>query len=387
MYAVTVDARIAGGAPEMDELQRVGAIALLEQGFDAVDGIEGPDGAAVEVEVIDSVVAVYPGGAVLKVFTHAPTLETAEEAVRSLVEELLERSDLLSDWTIDKCEVQLHPDLAQESLDAATGPNSPPADPAARRAHLAQTPGSTAASPAEIAADAEKVRHQMLALAAGLKAFGPGPFGVLSEEDAEDEGVGGCEGTTDQDAQLAAGSLMWATDVLVDQLFMDVHTLTEGHTNVAECEDVLWHLEGLPNRYALRYDAKFARRFLVTVIAMTTRFTQGTFTELSCVAEELALRLLLTEAKVCLETFGLLDTGVEQALDCFADLVYEDMDHAWLYDDATDGIEDSPIGRAPRVAPLGLADWFTPFNEGRYVHPYAMATPTGDDQRDGEADS
>ena len=86
------------------------------------------------------------------------------------------------------------------------------------------------------------------------------------------------------------------------------------------------------------YDVRFARRFLATVIAMTTRFTHGTFTQLSCVAEELALRLLLTEAKTCLKTFGLLDDGVEQALEYFADLVYEDMDHEWLYDDSADGI-------------------------------------------------
>ncbi|WP_326797259.1 hypothetical protein OG946_19040 [Streptomyces sp. NBC_01808] len=41
-YVVTVDARIADGAPEMDELQRVGAITLLEQGFDAVEEIARP---------------------------------------------------------------------------------------------------------------------------------------------------------------------------------------------------------------------------------------------------------------------------------------------------------------------------------------------------------
>lgn len=41
-YVVTVDDRIADGAPEMDELQRVGAITRLEQGFDAVEEIAGP---------------------------------------------------------------------------------------------------------------------------------------------------------------------------------------------------------------------------------------------------------------------------------------------------------------------------------------------------------
>ncbi|MER5688114.1 hypothetical protein [Streptomyces sp. NPDC002205] len=277
--------------------------------------------------------------------------------------------------------MQLHPELTQESLDAATGADTPPADPTARRAYLARTPHPSAPSEAEPAADAAKIRRQMLSLAAGLKAFGPGMFGVVTEED--EESFGDYEGTAQEDAQLAAGALMWATDVMVDQLFMDVQTLTDEETNVAECEGVLWHLEDLPRRYALCYDAQFARLFLVTVIAMTTRFTQGTFTHLSCVTEELALRLLLTEAKVCLEAFDLLDDGVEQALDCFADLVYEDMDHEWLYDDAKDGIEDSPVGEMLGIAPMGLADWFKPFNDGRYLHPYATDAPhssTGDDQ-------
>ncbi|MFB7715230.1 hypothetical protein [Streptomyces sp. NPDC056105] len=119
-----MDAQSADDAPEIDELQRVGATALLEQGFDAVEGIEGPDGMA--VEVVDHLVAVHPGGALLNIVTHAPTLEIAEEAVRALVEELLERTELLAEWTIEKCEVQLHPEFAQESLDDAAGPDTPP---------------------------------------------------------------------------------------------------------------------------------------------------------------------------------------------------------------------------------------------------------------------
>ncbi len=380
-YVVTVDARIADGAPEMDELQRVGAIALLEKGFDTVDGIDGPDG--VEVEVLDTVVAVYPGGALLKVFVDGPALEFAEDAVRSLVGELLERSELLSEWTVVKCEVELHPHLAEESLDAAEGPEAPPADPAERRAHLARGPETAAPSEEELAANSARTRGQMLGLAAQLKSFGPEMFGVVSEEDEEFEEGSGYEGTSEEDARLAAGALVWATDVLVDQLFMDVHTLTEEGTNVAECEGVLWHLEDLPRRYALRYDEQFARRFLATVIAMTTRFTQGTFTQLSCVAEELALRLLLSEAKVCLETFGLLDDGVSEALDCFADLVYEDTDHEWLYDDSKDGIEDSPVGEMLGMAPMGLADWFRPFNDDRYVHPYAADGPAEEAEESG----
>ncbi|WP_189967764.1 hypothetical protein [Streptomyces violascens] len=128
----------------MDLLQRAGGVAILESGLDSVEGIEGPDG--MEVDLHETIVAVYPGGALLKIFVDAPALEFAEEAVRSVVGELLERSDLLAEWTVDRCEVQLHPDLAQESLAAADGPDAPPDDPASRKArHAAQAAAGSGA--------------------------------------------------------------------------------------------------------------------------------------------------------------------------------------------------------------------------------------------------
>lgn len=184
----------------------------------------------------------------------------------------------------------------------------------------------------------------MLGLADALRSFPPATFGVRAEDDA----------------RLAAGALVWATGVLVDHLFEDVQTLAEEDTTVAECDSPLWHLEALPARYALQYDSLFARRFLVTVIALTTRFTDGTFRRLSCVAEELALKLLLDEARVTLETFGLLGDDVSTALETFADTVHEDMDHTWLYDDSLDGIDESPVGNALGVRPLRFKEWFTP---------------------------
>ncbi|MFJ2585717.1 hypothetical protein [Streptomyces sp. NPDC087538] len=128
----------------------------------------------------------------------------------------------------------------------------------------------------------------------------------------------------------------------MDELFQDLQTLTQHRTTVAESERPFWLLEGLPGRYALQYNVSFARRFLVTAIALTTRFTRGSFQQLSCVAEELVLRLLLEQAKSTLDLYGLLDSGTSSALDSFADQVYEDMDHEWLYDDAADGIDEEP---------------------------------------------
>ncbi|MFE2323886.1 hypothetical protein ACFXD5_08230 [Streptomyces sp. NPDC059385] len=80
-YVVTVDICISEGTPEMDPLQRAGAVALIESGFASVDGIDGPDG--MEVELLDTIVGVYPGGALLKVFVDAEALEFAEDAVPS----------------------------------------------------------------------------------------------------------------------------------------------------------------------------------------------------------------------------------------------------------------------------------------------------------------
>ncbi|MGW6274734.1 hypothetical protein [Streptomyces sp. NPDC055060] len=363
-YAVSVDIRIAGGTAELDELQRVGAAALLENGFETVEEIAGPDG--MEIKLLDTFVGVYPGGALLKVFVDAPALEFAEEAVQELVEDLLERTDLLEDWTVARCQVELHPDLAKESLDAADGPDAPPNDVESRRARLMGLAAGAASTDdaTGTTAEADAIRAKIRTMAPRLTAFGAGGEG-------EGEGEGGARGAASESAELAAGALIWGTDVLLDELFQDTHALDRESTNVAEAEGPLWLLDELPPRYALQYDARFARRFLVTAIALTTRLTDGSFLRLSCVAEELALRLLLHEAEVTLDTFGLLDEDVSSALESFAELVYEDMDHEWLYDDAMDGIDESELGEALGVTPMNITNWFTPFNKDRYVHPYA----------------
>ncbi|MFF2812469.1 hypothetical protein ACFVT2_35910 [Streptomyces sp. NPDC058000] len=369
-----MDTQIASGAPEMDELQRVGAGALLEQSFDSVESIDGPDG--VEVEIADTWVGVHPGGALLKVFVDAPALEFAEEAVRALVEGLLERSALLGDWTVERCEVELHPDLANESLEAADGPDAPPDDLASRRARLIESAaGDTAVGATSDAVDTEAAQCRMRSMASQLRAFGPEIFGAPDEEDKDGDLADYGSRVSVDDAELAAGALVWATDVLLDELFQDAYALAAEEMNVAECNRPMWLLDELPPRDALQYDARFGRRFLVTAVALTTRFTEGSFQQLGCVAEELVLKLLLDRAEVTLETFGLLDEGVSSALECFAAMVYEDMDHEWLYDDSKDGIDESPVGEYLGVAPMGLASWFKPFNDGRYVHPYVVDDP------------
>jgi hypothetical protein len=90
------------------------------------------------------------------------------------------------------------------------------------------------------------------------------------------------------------------------------------------------------------------------------------------------LRLLLHRAKATLDLYGLLDSGVSAALESFADGVHEDLDHEWLYDDSMDGIDEDPAAASLGTAAMGIKSWFTPFNEGRFVHPYAADEPEGD---------
>ncbi|MER5432952.1 hypothetical protein [Streptomyces sp. NPDC002588] len=362
-YVVTVDTCIPQGTPEMDPLQRAGAVALIEDGFDSIGAIEGPDG--VEVDLLDTIVAVHPGGAHLKVVVDAPALEFAEDSVQVLVDELLERTELLADWTIERCEVELHQDLARESLDAADGPDAPPDDPAVRKArHTQRRPDEGTEAPYDAETKAANVRTHMLHLAPELRSFPLTTFGAPHEKaEAESEAVAESESESEaesavapESARLAAGALVYATDLLVEELFEDVQVLTQEDATVAECEGPLWHLERLPDRYALQYDAHFARRFLVTVIALTTRFTDGSFQRLGCVAEEIALRFLLIQATTTLELHGLLDDDVSAALEAFADNVYEDTDHEWLYDVPPHATEEPPLDPAPTA----FRSWFTP---------------------------
>ncbi|MFF8836925.1 hypothetical protein [Streptomyces sp. NPDC015130] len=400
-YVVTVEIRVPEGAPELDGLHRVGATALLEQGFASVAGIEGADG--MEMDLFDVAVAVHPGGAILKVMVAAPSLEFAEEAVGSVSEEVLERSELLAEWTVESSEVQLHTDAARESLEAADGPGAPPSDPQARRAHHTAKPDTAD----EAEREAQDHEAAFRTLAAQLRSFGPAVFGATEPETewgtepgagpaAEvGEGSGGPGGpghpgegdelprVSPGSAELAAGSLVYGAEVLIDELYDDVQALAEEDTTVAECQGHLWHLDQLPSRHAHQYNELFARRFLVTAIALTTRFTDGSFRRLGCLAEELVLKLLLEQAHVTLDLHGLLDEEVAAALGRFAGEVYEDMDFAWLQDGAEDGTHGhgthghgahghGPDGRGAAGAAIGFGTWFTPFDDARYVHPYAL---------------
>ncbi|GAA3389465.1 hypothetical protein [Streptomyces roseoviridis] len=386
-YVVTVETCIPDDAPDLDELGRVGAVVLIERGFGSVAGAEGPDG--VEVDVFDVAVVAHPRGAELTLTVAAPTLEAAEDAVGAVAQEILDRSEPLAAWVVVNSEVRLQPDRARASLEAADGPDAPPADPAARRALHA----AAAAAAAARAARAARAGSGASGAGEGDEHGGGGHGGAGDPGGLEDLGGAGVAGEAGDDevwadvveestdpeagiramavrlrsfdpavfgaspdtAELAAGALVHGAEVLIDELYDDVLALAEEDTHVAACQGHLWHLDRLPDRHADRYDELFARRFLVTAVALTTRFTDGGFRRLGCPAEELVLRFLLEQAHVALDLYGLLDDDVAAALDRFLTHVRAD------------------TGREP--VPVGFGAWFTPYGEDRYVHPYAADIP------------
>jgi hypothetical protein len=379
-YVVTVDADTPAGAPELDPLQREGVINLLGRHLDALAAVEGPDGA--EVDVLDHVIVVHPGGALLKVFVEAPALEFAEEAVRAAMTEVLERTELLADWTVVRCEVELHPDLAQESLDAADGPEAPPSDLAERARQHAKDAAESDPEPGKLDdAEVEEMRRRLRALAPELQPFPLECFGYIEGED--EEGYGPL--VSKEAAEIAAGALVYSSEILVDELFGDLADLEGDGPSVAESGAAFMVLDDLPDRYVLQYDVQFVRRLVTTAVTMTGRLVQPHFGQLACVAEELLMRLLLNQARVTADISGLLDDDVHTALNSFADGLYEDMDHEWLYEAAADGIDEDPGLAHMGIAPMGIKEWFTPFNEGRFVHPYA-ANPDEDEDTESEGD-
>lgn len=176
-------------------------------------------------------------------------------------------------------------------------------------------------------------------------------------------------------AQYVAGALYQAAVVTIDYLFDDLATLRNAGENatVATAEHAAFiTLEELPDRYAHRYDALFTRQLIVATVDVTRRFTDD-WEPLACVAQELALVLLLNEAEQQLE---LADLDLGDWRDTVEDHLFEDNDHEILFNPSLDGAEDDKAFLAQTgAAPMAFPDWFTPFNPERHLPPYLLDQP------------
>jgi hypothetical protein len=205
-----------------------------------------------------------------------------------------------------------------------------------------------------------------------------GMFRAMPTEDLSAEDLDSLSDTERAEAlrraTALAGCLMYAADLLIDELLDDIVSLRADETAAGELDPAAqvaetWVLSQLPARFAASYTPLFAQQLLVAAVDVTGRLTKG-WEPLASVAQELGLRVLLNLAEFVADTAEIaLDDGWRGYLE---QILFEDLDHELLYNPAYDGIEDDPASQPPGMAPMRFEDWFEPFNDERTMPPYAL---------------
>jgi hypothetical protein len=341
-YQLTAEVDPPAGTPALDALQRHGVAALLDENLEMLADIEGPDG--VEIEPLDHRITVHPSGASITWVLDAPALAFAEDAARHVLGELLERTELLTEWSVRRCEVI----ASDEDLAAALAGADGDEDGDAGEDVEVEINLDSIAELAD--SDTDERREQLLDAAGELGAFGYDAFGFDEDDESDD-----ADRISEEAAELAAGALMTGLDVLTDELFADVQTL-EDSGSAAGDQEVLWALHDLPPRFAGHYTAPFAKKFLVTTAVLGYRLTQPDWDGPRSVAEALAIRLVKEAARHQLDLAGLVDElPLTRMFEVFDEYALDGVDIEDLYAEAeTD--EDVEADENDFV----LADWFEP---------------------------
>lgn len=342
-YQLTAEVIPPASTPALDALQRHGVAALLDEHLDLLAEIEGPDG--VEIEPLDHRVSVQPDGASITWVLDAPALAFAEDAARQVLGELLERTELLADWAVRRCEVT----ASDEELAAAL-------------AEVDDEDDGTSAAEVDIEidlaaldeltvlgsdGDPEAKRARLFDAADAMGAFGPEAFGHDEDDDAS---------VSEDDATLVAGAVIAGLELLTDELFIDVQTLEESGTPASEHE-VLWALHELPTRYAGHYSALFAKKFLITAAVLGYRLAQPEWDGPLNTAEVLAIRLVEAAARNQLAAAGIDDLPLDEMFETFEEYAFGDLDVDELIEPADAPEDDEDIDE------LVLVEWFEPFEE------------------------
>ena len=167
------------------------------------------------------------------------------------------------------------------------------------------------------------------------------------------------------------GCLWWSAEVLIDQIFGDLDEDNIDDTAV---------LSALPGRYHHLMDRGFARHFLVAAIDQTSGMGRE-WTRPKCVAQELFIGLLMDNAGVTAELFGITLPADWRGY-CIDALLWEDDDYMALYEPELDGVwnDDAvPVG----MADMDFSKWFKPFDTERdRMMPYLASGTRPEPQTD-----
>jgi hypothetical protein len=127
----------------------------------------------------------------------------------------------------------------------------------------------------------------------------------------------------------------------------------------------------LPSRYLHRYTPLFYKQFAVCIITVAWKLAQQKHMPLSSVAEELAALASINQVKALIEED---EDGqaIEEVLESFMDVYFEDLDFELLFDNEYDGIDESEVGQSLGMSFLAFNNWFKPFSteSARIAHPY-----------------
>lgn len=343
-YQLTAEVNPPSDTPALDALQRHGVAALLDEHLELLADIEGPDG--VEIEPLDHQISVHPAGASITWVLDAPALAFAEDAARQVLGELLERTGLLAEWSVGRCEVT----ASDEELAAALEGADDEGGDADVEIEIDLDDLESVTDLAELSgADLQERQARLLEAAETLGAFDLEAFGYDEDDESEDA-------VTVEAAALAAGALMTGLDVLTEELFADVQSLEESGTPANEHE-VLWVVHELPTRYAGHYTASFAKKFLVTTAVLGYRLNLPEWDGPRSIAEALALRLLKVAAENQIELAGVTEqVPLARMFEVFDEYAFDGLDIDSLFEEADGSADDEDD-----IDEMVLVDWFTPF--------------------------
>jgi hypothetical protein len=148
--------------------------------------------------------------------------------------------------------------------------------------------------------------------------------------------------------------------VVFDEALNALEALAEGD-DFADTPMAGW----LPPKHLPRYDAGFARRFAVCLVAVAGKLADRYPHFLASVAEEMALAAILDEAQAILD-----EEGRDADLRAEAKGASQDADFEVLFDPSVDGLEADEAVAHLAMANLRFEDWFRPFRDEVPVHPY-----------------
>lgn len=229
---------------------------------------------------------------------------------------------------------------------------------------------------ARMAAVVDRVRHPNLLLAHFLSREAVYNDDALLDIDDDESQIPTAER---EPAELRRAALMAAAEEIIDRCIDDLQVVgfdEDGRlVDLDEAEDT-FVFEAFPPRHRGGYDERFFRKVLVTVIKVAQDLADPGGGPAACTAEEIVRRAIGAVAE---QWWEIADLGL--AILHPDELLLEDADLEFLYENAFDGLENSPADQARmNVDVPSIQDWFTPFNDDRVVHPYTETSPSADQE-------